>query len=160
MNPSTINPLTLPSLPLTERSRLPSCAAIYFALSNEEIFYIGRTTNLRQRWTVHHLLKQLLSKKLVRVAWLECSDTNLLPEIEAALIDYFKPLLNKRFGVANKKLNAIIPDETWEALEEIAKQEMRTKSQMAAILLGEAIAARKAKSPSPDKDKSKDKGAA
>ena len=53
----------------------------------------------------------------------------------------------------SKKLNAIIPDETWEALEEIAKREMRTKSQMAAILLGEAIAARKAESLSLKKDK-------
>ena len=40
----------------------------------------------------------------------------------------------------SKKLNAVIPDETWEALDEIANREMRTKSQMAAILLGEAIA--------------------
>ncbi|TAF18688.1 MAG: hypothetical protein EAZ76_04580 [Nostocales cyanobacterium] len=38
-----------------------------------------------------------------------------------------------------KKLNAVIPDETWQALEEIAKKEQRTKSQMAAILLGEAL---------------------
>ncbi|MFW9264819.1 MULTISPECIES: ribbon-helix-helix domain-containing protein [unclassified Nostoc] len=45
----------------------------------------------------------------------------------------------------SKKLNAIIPDETWEALEQIANEEMRTKSQMAAILLGEAIAARHTK---------------
>ncbi len=43
----------------------------------------------------------------------------------------------------SKKLNAVIPDETWDDLEEIAKQEMRTKSQMAAILLAEAIASRK-----------------
>ncbi len=43
----------------------------------------------------------------------------------------------------SKKLNAVITDETWEELEEIAKQEMRTKSQMAAILLAEAIANRK-----------------
>ena len=40
----------------------------------------------------------------------------------------------------SRKLNAVIPDETWEALDEIANREMRTKSQMAAILLGEAIA--------------------
>ena len=40
----------------------------------------------------------------------------------------------------SRKLNAVIPDETWEALEEIASRELRTKSQMAAILLGEAIA--------------------
>jgi len=39
----------------------------------------------------------------------------------------------------SKKLNAVIPDETWEDLEEIATAEMRTKSQMAAILLGLGI---------------------
>jgi CopG-like RHH_1 or ribbon-helix-helix domain, RHH_5 len=44
----------------------------------------------------------------------------------------------------SKKLNAVIPDETWAELDEIAKGEMRTKSQMAAILLAEAIAARRA----------------
>jgi hypothetical protein len=43
----------------------------------------------------------------------------------------------------SKKLNAVVPDQTWDDLEEIAKQEMRTKSQMAAILLAEAIASRK-----------------
>ena len=44
------------------------------------------------------------------------------------------------YELMSKRLNAVIPDETWEALEEIASREMRTKSQMAAILLGEAIA--------------------
>ena len=44
------------------------------------------------------------------------------------------------YELMSKKLNAVIPDETWEALDEIANREMRTKSQMAAILLGEAIA--------------------
>jgi predicted transcriptional regulator len=45
-----------------------------------------------------------------------------------------------KYELMSKKLNAVIPDETWEALDEIANREMRTKSQMAAILLGEAIA--------------------
>ena len=53
----------------------------------------------------------------------------------------------------SKKLNAIIPDETWEALGEIAIQEMRTKSQMSAILLAEAISIRKAKSASLAKNR-------
>ncbi|MBD0393262.1 MAG: hypothetical protein ICV52_05150 [Microcoleus sp. C1-bin4] len=44
------------------------------------------------------------------------------------------------YELMSKRLNAVIPDETWDALEEIAKRELRTKSQMAAILLGEAIA--------------------
>ncbi|TBR56527.1 hypothetical protein B4U84_29480 [Westiellopsis prolifica IICB1] len=52
----------------------------------------------------------------------------------------------------SKKLNAVIPDEVWEDLEKIAQAEMRTKSQMAAILLAEAIAARKTKSASLKKE--------
>ncbi|WP_293336672.1 hypothetical protein [Microcoleus sp. CAWBG58] len=30
MNPKTIKPLTLPSLPLADRSQLPVCPAVYF----------------------------------------------------------------------------------------------------------------------------------
>ncbi len=53
----------------------------------------------------------------------------------------------------SRKLNAVIPDETWEALEKIAERELRTKSQMAAMLLGEAIAAYwKRNPPEPSKD--------
>lgn len=52
----------------------------------------------------------------------------------------------------SKKLNAVVPDETWNDLEELASQEMRTKSQMAAILLAEAIAIRK-KTMQKDKNK-------
>jgi hypothetical protein len=44
------------------------------------------------------------------------------------------------YELMTKRLNAIIPDETWEALEKVASREMRTKSQMTAILLGEALA--------------------
>lgn len=41
MNPSTINPLTLPSLPLAERRNLPNVCTIYFALSSYgEVLYI------------------------------------------------------------------------------------------------------------------------
>lgn len=50
----------------------------------------------------------------------------------------------------SRKLNAIIPDETWEALDKIASREMRTKSQMTAILLGEAIAEYWKRNPPPD----------
>jgi len=53
----------------------------------------------------------------------------------------------------SKKLNAIVPDEVWGDIDVIAKGEMRTKSQMTAILLSEAIAARrasKAHSSEPD----------
>ena len=78
----------------------------------------------------------------LRITWLECSDISLLHGIETALISHFDPIFNrgKSQHLSSKKLNAVIPDETWEALEKIAGRELRTKSQMATILLGEAIA--------------------
>lgn len=37
MNTADINPLTLPSLPLLERSDLPNCPAVYFVLNGDHM---------------------------------------------------------------------------------------------------------------------------
>ncbi|MEO0844027.1 MAG: GIY-YIG nuclease family protein [Cyanobacteria bacterium J06643_5] len=91
MNVAEINPLTLPSLSLNERKQLPSCSAIYFVMQGDCVLYIGQTINLAQRWATHNRLKQF-AKMVgdIRVAWLECSDTNLLRKVEAALIEQFE----------------------------------------------------------------------
>lgn len=47
----------------------------------------------------------------------------------------------------SQRLNAIIPDDVYENLLRIAETEKRTKSQMAAILIEEAITARQNESP-------------
>ena len=133
MNP-TINPLALPSLPLADRSQLPSCSAIYFALEGDCISYIGRTTNLKQRWITHHRYSQLNGLGNVRIAWLECSDPSLLPEIEAALIEYFQPSLNGElilFKIPSTSLAKIMiyaPYDLKETIERLAKKENRSLS--------------------------------
>lgn len=48
MNVVEINPLTLPSLPLSERKQLPSCSAIYFVMQGDHILYIGQTNILHK----------------------------------------------------------------------------------------------------------------
>ncbi|MEK0188113.1 helix-turn-helix domain-containing protein [Microcoleus anatoxicus] len=91
-----VNPLTLPSLPLTEKQNLPGLPAIYFALGNsDEILYIGRSKNLAARWNVHHRYTELKTIGNVRIAWLHCSDESLLSQIEEALIKSFVPPLNR-----------------------------------------------------------------
>lgn len=96
--PELINPLELPSLPLEWRRGLPKCRACYLAIkSNGEVLYVGQTQNLQKRWKSHHFLKTL-DLAGTRIAWLEVSDESLLPAIEAALIEYFHPPLNKRPG--------------------------------------------------------------
>lgn len=45
-----IDPLELPSLPLTPRNKLPNFAAIYIVISeNNEILYVVRAINLANR---------------------------------------------------------------------------------------------------------------
>lgn len=93
--PETINPFALASLPLADRGQLPSVSAIYFVLKDDQVLYIGETSNLYQRWLAHHRWNQLQAKaEQVRIAWLECSKISLLSEIEKALIKHFQPSLN------------------------------------------------------------------
>lgn len=151
MTIEAVNPLTLPSLKLQERRSLPECAAVYFVLnSSDEILYIGGTVNLAQRWVAHHRWYQLIEMgdDGIRLCWLECSEPTLLPEIEASLIKHFQPTLNRTtvpvsaLSAKSPTLNAILPDDVFEKLLRLSEQEKRTKSQMAAILIEEAITAR------------------
>ena len=97
MNVAEINPLKLPSLPLADRRSLPNCPAIYFVLEGTRVLYIGRAENLQQRWAAHHRYNLLKTITNVHIAWLECTEPRLLPKIESALIEEFRPSLN---GVA------------------------------------------------------------
>lgn len=110
LKPSTINPFTLPSLPLHQRSHLPKVAAVYFVLKSSSILYIGQSTNLFRRWQNHEIVKQLTTSQAsfagkaspanvaqltnIRIAWLKCSKTKLL-STETILIRQFTPKFNK-----------------------------------------------------------------
>jgi putative transcriptional regulator len=94
INPATIDPLALPSLPLCERSQLPTTPCIYFAVDAQGVVqYIGRAINLRTRWQAHGKGVELGAIAGIRIAYLQ-TDLNLLSEIEAALIAWFRPPLN------------------------------------------------------------------
>jgi hypothetical protein len=134
VNPAPVDPLALPSLPLTDRSQLPVCPAVYFALDGDRVLYIGRSVNLQQRWITHHRYSQLKGLNNVRIAWLECSDPSLLPEIEVALIEYFQPSLNGElipFKIPSTSLAKIMiyaPYDLKETIERLAKKENRSLS--------------------------------
>ncbi|HEY9748539.1 MAG TPA: helix-turn-helix domain-containing protein, partial [Allocoleopsis sp.] len=65
-----------------------------------EILYIGRSQNMRHRWISHHRHSQVAEFDGAKIAWIEISDCSLLPEIEFALIEYFRPPLNRSPGLA------------------------------------------------------------
>lgn len=95
IEPSAINPLTLPSVALEMRSQLPTSPCIYFAIDSQGMVqYIGQSGNLQLRWEYHHRQKQLELMNGVVIAWLTIDSLHLLAEIEAALINWFNPPLN------------------------------------------------------------------
>lgn len=88
---------TLPNLTLSEKQQLPDCSAVYFAVAQDQVFYVGLATNLKNRWRNHHRLPQLkaIGKRCeVRIFWLACAQ-HQLPELERQYIAHYCPMLNQ-----------------------------------------------------------------
>lgn len=110
VNVEQIDPFSLPSVVLGQRSKLPAVSGIYFAILRAEVLYIGKTTNLQHRWLNHHRINQFRSYDGLVVAWipLEGIEERDLIQLEEDCIKQFKPLLNreiipKEFAVDNNK---------------------------------------------------------
>ncbi len=94
INPETLNIDSLPWMPLEEKSAFPKQSAIYFAIDSlGDIQYIGRSANVKMRWVNHHRFDDLQSIGNIRIAYL-FMEADLLPSVEAALIEWFNPPLN------------------------------------------------------------------
>lgn len=95
ITPQSLDLSTLPSVTLERRCELPQESGIYFAIDTENVVqYIGLSKNIQRRWLQHHRYDVLATIDGVRIAYLLVSDVTLLPEIEAALIEWFQPILN------------------------------------------------------------------
>jgi hypothetical protein len=134
INPQSLDLSTLPCLALEEKSNLPSQSAIYFAIDFQgNIQYIGRSVNLRQRWTAHHKFSELHEMGDIRIAYLFI-DVDLLPDVESALIEWFKPILNKKLiqkqnGSSNgTTVSVALTLEEYEVLQNLARVKGVSKS--------------------------------
>ena len=137
-----INPLELPSVAFQERKILPASPGIYFAISsNDEILYIRRSSNLRNRWKSHHRAVQFKSQsENIRLAWLQVDDEELLPEIEAALIEHFTSAFNNTHlpgGII--RLTVDLPESMHRKLSVLAAKTGRKKAEIIRLLLNEAL---------------------
>lgn len=95
VSPESINLATLPSVALRDRAMLPTTPCIYFAIDSQGVVqYIGKSSNPRVRWQTHHKGVDLALIGGIRIAYLE-TDADLLPQIERALIAYFRPPFNR-----------------------------------------------------------------
>lgn len=95
--PQSFDLASLPCLPLSDKGKLPRCAAVYFALSSHgRVLYIGRSIDIWERFKGgHHRLPLLEALEGVKIAWLKESDSLALRRIETILIKYFNPPLNR-----------------------------------------------------------------
>jgi hypothetical protein len=94
---NSVDPFSLPSLPLDSYRKFPDKPAIYFAILKEEILYIGKARSLFNRWSrgEHHRHGELQQYPGVKIAWIEFSEPELLLAIEEILIRHFSPKLNR-----------------------------------------------------------------
>lgn len=96
IEPASLDISSLPWLPLSEQNAFPQRPTIYFAIDSTGLIqYIGRSVNPRQRWKSHHQFNNLSKIGQIRIAYLFVDSPDLLPDIERALIQWFKPPLNK-----------------------------------------------------------------
>ena len=110
IDPQSLDLTSLPSVCLADRSLLPPTAGIYFAIDSlGAIQYIGRSNNVRNRWKKHNRYEELILLEGVKIAYLLVDVYQLLPGIEAALIAWFNPPLNKVIPSTNSKAVDLTP---------------------------------------------------
>ncbi len=93
------NHLSLPSVIYAYRANLPEESGIYFAYKDNEIYYIGQSTNMKTRWASHNigevmtLAPNLISDPDLRIGWMLVPN-DLLDFAEKYLIGVLHPILN------------------------------------------------------------------
>lgn len=95
-DPTKIELAALPSVPFDQRSALPSCQGVYFALAADgAVLYIGKAKNIFTRWLSHHRELGLSARDCVSIAWLAFDgEAAALDAIEKTCIGFFRPVLN------------------------------------------------------------------
>ena len=79
----------LNGLYLSNKRCFPKISAIYFAFVGEELIYVGRASNLQNRFKNHQKFKNM-NHEIILIRWLPTQNL----EIEPCYIKKFRPLLN------------------------------------------------------------------
>lgn len=89
-----LNPLNFKSVKIEQRDELPEAAGIYFVIDESEIYYIGISENIQERWYSHNKLPYLDPFPNLRISYLDSVPQHYLKNLESTLIKHFKPRLN------------------------------------------------------------------
>lgn len=102
--------LRLPCLAVQEYKSLPKfCKGLYFVVQNKEIIYVGASSNIKQRWYSHPVIKKLDCGDM-KIAWFPVDDGELMYYFESKLINYFKPRLNVQSNYKEQVIKVIDAD--------------------------------------------------
>ncbi len=109
---------SIPSLHITERSKLPSTPGIYFVYTpDHKLLYIGKADNLRTRWNSHHKYQFFIESSMEsRIGYFTFDSVDTLEET----IDEFKAE-----PVETTTSKALVTTDQFESL----KQEIETLKQ-------------------------------
>ncbi|MEM9150547.1 MAG: hypothetical protein AAGB19_08845 [Cyanobacteria bacterium P01_F01_bin.3] len=76
------------------KTELPTSSGIYAVLDKNKVMYIGRSGNLRKRWSSgHHRYHQAVKLKDPRLAWILLSKREI-NKVETAFIKQYQPTWN------------------------------------------------------------------
>ena len=114
----------LPSVELLDKEKLPTTAGIYFAVDgNNQIWYIGKAQNIKNRWANHHRYDQLTKinkKNLIKLKWYECENNE---DVLTKLENYFINITVKiPEGDSYRSISAPISASTHAELEQRLKR--------------------------------------
>jgi hypothetical protein len=90
----TINISDLPSLPLSRNAELPAVPAVYLAIDEGVVLYVGESSKLSQRWRCHEMRLHIPNWERCQIAWLEVPERRERLRIEAWLKKKYRPQLN------------------------------------------------------------------
>lgn len=82
----------LPSLPLSRRSDLPRCSAVYFVRDGSgQVLYVGSASNLKRRWINHGQVRYITEQCVI--AWAELPHDQVRIT-ESIMVQRYNPPLN------------------------------------------------------------------
>jgi predicted GIY-YIG superfamily endonuclease len=76
---------------------LPRITCVYFVTTNDEVLYIGCTSDLRNRMNSHHCRHRFIEWKATKLLVFPIDDRKEAAYRERTLISWYKPVLNGGF---------------------------------------------------------------
>lgn len=134
---------SLPSVLVSERGKLPAIPAIYLVWLYNKLLYIGRTSNLKQRWTGHHRILHFVNAgENCRISWfqIDADDLSTLPSLEASLIELLEPEHNNTDttgGSTKYKIQGYVTQEIYDRFKAECSERGLSESQLLKQILSE-----------------------